>query len=368
MLAGLWQRIRTIDWLLCIAIFFLVSLSLAILYGIGINASNSGLFTKQLIVVCIGFIVFFIVSNLNYRVWMMYAKAFYVVAILGLLFVLVFGVTIHGTTGWVSFGGLSFQPVEFAKISLIIMLAKYFSDHGRQFFLWRHILASGAMMLVYVALVLKQPDFGSAIVLLGTWFLMLLVVGVPRKHLLILVSTFIIVGVCAWFFVLKDYQKDRITTFLNPQADLQGQGYNVRQSVIAVGSGQVLGRGFGLGSQSQLKFLPESETDFVFAVLGEEFGLMGILILFIGFGVLLFRLFSIAHRTGDNFAAFFCLGLAALMTVQTFINIGMNIGIAPVTGIPLPFISSGGSSLLGFFIAFGIVSSIVVDNRTLHTG
>ncbi len=367
MLSSIWKRIRGVDWLLSVAIFFLVSLSLAILYGISINTANTGLFVKQLIVVAIGFAAFFIISNLNYRLWMMYSKAFYAVGVLGLLFVLVFGVTIRGTTGWVSFAGFSFQPVEFAKIALIIMLAKYFSDHGRQFFLWRHILASGAMTAVYVALVLKQPDFGSAIVLLGTWFLMLMVVGVPRKHLIILVSTFLVVAVGAWFFVLKDYQKDRIMTFVNPQADILGVGYNVRQSVIAVGSGQIIGRGFGLGSQSQLKFLPEPETDFVFAVLAEEFGLIGVLILFAGFGALLYRLFRIAHKTGDNFAAFFCLGLAALMTVQTFINIGMNIGIAPVTGIPLPFISSGGSSLLGFFVAFGIVSSIIVDNRTLRT-
>lgn len=368
MTVTLWHRIWAIDWLLSTAIFFLVTLGLAILYGISINTESQSLFLKQLAVAVVGFLVYFSISNLNYRIWMMYSKALYVIAALSLLVVLVAGVTIRGTTGWLSLGFATFQPVEFAKIGLIIMLAKYFSDHGRQFFLWRHILTSGALTAAYVVLVLLQPDFGSAIVILGTWFLMLMVVGVPRKHLAVLVTVFLVIAAIAWAFVLKDYQRDRILTFLNPQADVLGVGYNVRQSVIAVGSGRFIGRGFGLGSQSQLKFLPEPETDFVFAVLAEEFGFIGVLILFAGFGALMYRLFRVAHQTADNFAAFFCLGLAALFTVQTFINIGMNIGIAPVTGIPLPFISSGGSSLLGLFIAFGIVSSIIVDNRTLRTG
>lgn len=152
-------------------------------------------------------------------------------------------------------------------------------------------------------------------------------------------------------------------TFLNPQRDTQGVGYNVRQSIIAVGSGRIIGRGFGLGSQSQLKFLPEAETDFIFAVLAEEFGLIGALALLGGLLFLVYRLVTTAQRTQDNFAAFSALGLASLLSVQSFINIGMNVGLAPVTGIPLPFLSSGGSSLLSLCIAFGIMSNIVYDVR-----
>ena len=365
-----WQRIKQVDWLVFAAIFFLVAMGLIIIYGISINpvTPDISLFRKQLVYVLVGFLVFFMLSNVNYRAWSVYSKVIYLFFFLLLLGVLFFGTTIRGTKGWISLGFMTLQPVEFAKIGLIIFLAKYFSDHGRHFFFWFYIIVSGVATGAYIALVLKQPDLGSAMVLLGTWFLMLLIIGVPRRHLMILVGGFLIVCVVAWALILKPYQKDRIMTFLNPQANTLGVGYNVRQSVISVGSGQVFGRGFGLGSQSQLKFLPAAETDFIFAVLAEEFGFLGVIFLFTGLLILIIRLIVIARQTSDNFVVFFCLGLASLLTVQIFINIGMNMGIAPVTGIPLPFISSGGSSLLSLFIAFGVISSVVADNRTLHAG
>src|SRR3989344_4430433 len=365
----LWHRIRIIDWPMFSAISLLVFIGLVVLYSISINpiAPDAGIFRKQLILALLGVIIFFVASNMNYRLWMTYSKVMYLLGAVLLILVLFFGATIRGTTGWFSIAGFSFQPVEFAKVGLVIFLARYFSDHSRLFFMWRHIILSGAVTLLYMALVMQQPDFGSAIVIFGTWFLMLLIVGIPRRQVVILVSVFVVSAIIGWFFVLQPYQKNRIVTFLNPQVDELGVGYNVRQSIIAVGSGRIFGRGFGLGSQSQLKVLPEPETDFIFAVLSEEYGFVGVVVLFGGMLFLLFRLVLIAQRTGDNFAAFFVLGLASLFTVQSFINVGMNIGIAPVTGIPLPFISAGGSSLLGFFFAFGIASSVVADNRTLRT-
>lgn len=359
------RSFRSIDWPLLGAISVLMFIGLVLAFSISTNpvSPDPALFRKQLVYVLIGILLFIFFSTINYRLWMVYSKVIYLGCILALLGVLVIGVTIRGTTGWISFGITTFQPVELVKIGLIFFLAKYFSDHGRHFFLWRHTIVSGLATFALVGLVIRQPDFGSAIVLAGIWFLMLLVVGIPRKHVITLITIFLIAAAIGWMFVLKPYQKDRVMTFLNPQLDAQGVGYNVRQSIIAVGSGQIIGRGFGLGSQSQLKFLPEAETDFIFAVLAEEFGLIGALTLLAGLLFLAYRLVATAQRTQDNFAAYSALGLASLLSVQSFINIGMNIGLAPVTGIPLPFLSSGGSSLVSLCIAFGIMSNIMYDTR-----
>ncbi len=361
MMRSVWAYVRSIDWFILTPIIFLLTISLLLIYGLSINpiAPDPGMFRKQLFYVGIGILAFVLISRVNYRIWSIYSKIIYLGGALILLAVLAVGVTIRGHTGWFSFGVASFQPVEFAKLALIIYLAKYLSDHGKVFFLWRHTIFSGLAMLLYVGLVLRQPDLGSAMVLIGTWFLLLFAARIPRRHIVIILS------IVAWIAVLKPYQKDRIITFLNPQADSQGIGYNVHQSIIALGSGKLFGHGFGLGSQSQLKFLPEPETDFIFAVLGEDFGFVGIIFTVGSMLVLLLRLLIVSRRTADNFAAYYCMGLVSMMTVQSFINMGMNMGIAPVTGIPLPFISAGGSSLLAFCIAFGIASSIVRDNRTL---
>jgi rod shape determining protein RodA len=192
---------------------------------------------------------------------------------------------------------------------------------------------------------------------------MLLIGGIKKSQLAILFTLFVIVSVVSWFFVFKPYQKDRIMTFINPQSNPQNEGYNVRQSIIAVGSGQLWGRGFALGSQSQLHFLPEPETDFIYAVLAEEFGFVGVLLLIGAYAMILYRLIRLANRTRDNYAAYFCLGLAAMLLVQLFINIGMNMGIAPVTGIPLPFISAGGSSVIALLAALGMANNMAIESK-----
>ena len=354
------HKIRQSDWLLTGAVIFLVLLGLIVIYGISLNRpeDNFFLFKKQLALAVAGLAVYFTVSIINYRVWQTFSKLIYWASAALLMIVLFFGSTIRGTTGWLELGGVGLQPVEFAKIAVLIFLAYYFSRYAREFFLWRHILVSGAIVALVCGLVLKQPDFGSAMVMVGTWFLMLLVVGVKRTQLLTLLAVFVVTAVVGWLFILQPYQRDRLVTFLNPQADPLKTGYNVRQSVIAVGSGQLLGRGFALGSQSQLHFLPEPETDFIFAVLAEEFGLVGVFILLGVYFLLMYRLIRLSLRTRDNFAAYFSLGLAALLLVEVFINVGMNMGMAPVTGIPLPLVSAGGSSLLAFLGALGVSNSM----------
>ncbi len=358
-------RWRKVDWLLFLAILILFIFSASILYSLNLNIEGSDflIFKKQIFFALSGIILMFLFANINYTAWSTYSKLAYVLFIIVLLIVLLFGTQVKGTTGWIKIGPASIQPVEFAKVALIIWLARYFSDHAHDFKFWRHILLSGLGTVIFVVLVAMQPDLGSAMVLFGTWMVILLFTGIRKKHLLWLAVTFLLVIVASWFFVLQDYQKARITTFINPSSDPQGQGYNVIQSMISVGSGQWFGRGLSLGSQSALHFLPEPGTDFIFAVIAEDLGLVGVTVLIFMFAYIFYRLFIIMRRSKDDFGAYLVLGIASMLLVQTFINIGMNMGISPVTGIPLPLVSAGGSSMWATMIAIGITQSVYMRNR-----
>lgn len=356
-----WQKI---DWLLFLGTAILLILGISIIYSLNLNIEGSDflLFKKQVIFALAGLILYFLVASINYTVWSTYSKLLYAVFALFLLAVIFLGVTIKGTTGWLQVGGVSIQPVEFAKIALIIWLARYFSDHGSDFRYFRHILVSGIGTLIFVGLVILQPDLGSALVLLGTWIIMMLFTGIQRQHLFWLAGTFLLVVILSWFFVLADYQKARITTFLNPSSDPTHSGYNVIQSMISVGSGGLLGRGLSFGSQSGLRFLPEPGTDFIFAVIAEELGFLGVTLLLGLFGFIFYRLFKVMQKCQDNFGTYLILGIVSMLLVQIFINIGMNMGISPVTGIPLPLVSAGGSSMWAVLIALGMAQSIKVRN------
>lgn len=353
------------DWYLIINIFLLMIFGLATLYSLQINIDrpNFEVFNHQLVLALVGLGMFILISFVNFKVWADYYKIILFGGALLLIAVLLFGTDIRGTTGWLVILGQGFQPVEFVKIALIIFLARLFSQGDYQTSPVKGLLVSGAGALLLIALTLLQPDFGSAMLLFATWLGMYFLLPIRKKTVLIMAVVGLAAALTFGLFFLKDYQKDRLLTFLNPQADPLDSGYNVRQAVVAVGSGQLVGRGLGLGSQSQLNFLPEQQTDFIFAVIAEELGFVGaglVLLLFFG---LLIRVYAIANLAKDNFANFFCLGLICLLTAQIFINIGMNLGIAPVTGVPLPLISYGGSSLLSILILLGIVHNIQIRNK-----
>ncbi|MBU1202938.1 rod shape-determining protein RodA [Patescibacteria group bacterium] len=356
-----WQKI---DWLLFFAVLILLVLGISILYSLSLNTdtANFAVFKKQILFALSGFVLFFFLASINYNVWLTYAKLIFILFVLVLLFVLFFGVEIKGTTGWLSVGPFVLQPVEFAKIALVIALARYFAHYANEFFMFKHIFISGLLTLAFVGLVTLQPDLGSALVLLGTWIIMLLFTGIKRQHFWWLLAVFLVVVVISWFFLLQSYQQSRILTFFNPGLDPQGEGYNVIQSIIAVGSGQTFGRGLALGSQSSLRFLPEPGTDFIFAVIAEDLGLVGTGLLLALFAFIFYRLFLIMRKSQDDFGAYLILGIAAMLLVQTFINIGMNMGISPVTGIPLPLVSAGGSSVWAVMIALGIAQSVHLRN------
>lgn len=356
---------RNLDWLLFFAIIIFLVLSTSVLYSLSLNTDTANFLTfkKQIIVALSGLVLFFAVASINYSFWSTYSKLIFILFALVLVFVLIFGTNVKGTTGWLILGPLTVQPVEFAKLALIVWLARYFSENATEFRSFKHIMISGGMTLLYVALVVMQPDLGSALVLLGTWLVVLLFTGIQKKHFFWLASAFVLVSVVAWAFVLQPYQQSRILTFFDPGRDPQGEGYNVIQSMVAVGSGQWFGRGLALGSQSSLRFLPEPGTDFIFAVIGEELGFVGVTLVLGLFTFMFYRLFLIMRKSQDDFGAYLVLGTAAMLLVQTFINIGMNMGISPVTGIPLPLISAGGSSLWAVLIALGLVQSVHIRNK-----
>jgi rod shape determining protein RodA len=278
-------------------------------------------------------------------------------AVLTLVAVLVFGRTIKGTRGWFLLGPVSLQPVEFAKVALIIVLASILPLHARLRSL-RAVVGASFMTAVFVGLTLLQPDFGSAMILIGLWCAMLLVSGVPRRYVVILFIAAVAVGGLSWQFAFQDYQKERVLIFLDPSRDPLGRGYNVTQAQIAVGSGGFWGSGFASGSQSQLRFLPESQTDFVFSLIAEELGFAAATALLAAFVIIIWRLYRLARRASDDFSQFVAVGAAALISIEAFIAVGGNIGLVPMTGITLPFVSAGGSSVMAHLALIGLVQGV----------
>ena len=319
---------------------------------------------KQAIALLAGVAAFLLVLSSHHRVLEGLRVHLYVFGLLLLVGVLVFGVTARGTTGWFDLGFVNVQPVEFMKLALVVFLARFFSGQVEARLSWKAFLFSGLFAGVPTFLVLLQPDLGSAVVLLGAWVLFLPFVRAQKFQVVLVVIGLLVGGMLGWNLFLADYQKARLTAFLEPAADPLGAGYNVAQATIAIGSGQFMGRGLGFGSQSQLRFLPEAETDFVLAVLGEELGFFGLLIVFGLFALLFWRILFWVNETRDRFTSYLILGVGCVLFIQFVINAGMNLGLLPVTGITLPFVSYGGSSLFFFLLMFGVVESALTHTST----
>ncbi len=356
---------KKLDITLLSAVVILILLGLIIIFSTSYNSTGTDFlnFRKQAIFSVVGFILMIGVSFFDYRALKNWTGIFYVLVCFVLAAVLFLGTSIRGTMGWFDFGFFNVQPSEFVKIIMIIILAKYLSEAKNYLNDFRKIIVSGIYILLPTVLIILQPDFGSALVILFIWISMVFITGTKIKYMAMIFVFGVVSLAAGWFYVFEDYQKDRITTFINPQSDLLGSGYNVNQSIIAVGSGNLWGKGLGHGSQSQLNFLPEKHTDFIFAVVAEEMGFIGVLLLLGLFAILFYRLFKIAFETQDNFGKLLVLGVAFTLIFHITINIGMNVGIMPVTGIPLPFISYGGSSLISFLIMIGIVLNVYIKGR-----
>ncbi len=353
------------DWVLFSTVLLLLSFGLAEIYSVALGQDSLNLtsFKKQIFFISIGIILFFFFTFFDYLNLRSFGTYIYIGGVLLLLGVLFFGVEIRGTRGWFSVGSFNIQPVEFVKVILVLFLAKYFSGAATKIYPLRHLLLSGLGTFILAGLVLYQPDFGSALLLFALWGALVLVAGFKKRYFLIIIGALIIVFASGWLVFFEDYQKQRISTFLNPSFDPLNQGYNVTQAIIAVGSGGIIGRGIGFGSQSQLKFLPESQTDFIFAVISEELGFLGVSLVLVLFTVFFFRSLFILKKINNDFGIFFILGVVVLIFIEMFINIGMNIGILPVVGISLPFISYGGSAIISTLIMAGIMQNIIIKSK-----
>ncbi|OGY42046.1 MAG: rod shape-determining protein RodA [Candidatus Buchananbacteria bacterium RBG_13_39_9] len=359
--------IKKLDWLLLINVCLLIILGIILIYSVALGSQseqNYLNFKKQIVFFIFGLIGILIISLfIDYRILIKANAFFYILGVILLLSVLFFGKTIRGTTGWFNLGIFSFQPVEFVKIFLIIFLSKFFSDKARYIGQLKYLIASSLGVIVLMILVVLQPDFGSALILFGLWAILILLTGIKKSHLLLISSIILISSLILWFFVFQPYQKQRIMVFVNPALDPLGSGYNITQAIIAIGSGNLWGKGLTLGSQSQLKFLPESQTDFIFAVLSEELGLLGIILLLALFGFLFWRLLYYARKINDNFAIYLIISTCVLFFVELIVNIGGNLGLLPITGITLPFVSYGGSSLLANMILIGLIESVIARSQ-----
>ncbi len=350
---------RHFDWILCgavlgaVAIGFLAIASVDLSRGVGFY-----LLGRQSLALGIGSIVALLLGTVHPEFYRATSRMWYGIGLLLLGAVLVVGATIRSTKGWFVLGGFSFQPLEFVKIALLLTLARVIDRRGRVFTSALFFFGTALVAILPMALVMLQPDLGGSLVLAALWFLLVLIVGTRRSFVLLLLGTVMVIGVVGWVGILKPYQKERFVSFINPGKDPLGAGYNVQQSIIAVGSGKFWGRGFGYGSQNQLSFLPERQTDFVFSVVGEELGFVGVLALFICYGIIGWRLVRIAGSCRDDFTQPVIMGALGLWLVQIVVNVGGATGILPLTGIALPFVSYGGSSLVMNLVLVGIVQSI----------
>ena len=337
----------------------LIGASLINFYSITHTTQISSLFWTQLMWISLGFVVFFILSFLDYKIFCRFSYFIYGINILSLILVLFFGKNFNGAQRWFDLSLFSYQPSETTKLALICILAHLLAKKSMQFeYGFKQIIGIAFLIILPFVLIVMQPDLGTALLIGIQCFSVLCFVKIGRNLLISSFAILIVIIPTMWNFVLKDYQKNRVLMFISSDKDPYGAGYNTIQSNIAVGSGQLIGKGFKKGTQAQFKFLPERHTDFVFSVFSEEHGFFGSLILLSFYLFLLLSIFKIAMQARDKEGVYLCLGAASIIFWHMFINISMAIGILPVVGVPLPLFSYGGSNMLTIFIALGLVSSV----------
>lgn len=355
------NHIRRFDKLLLFSSFGLVFIGLLSIYSSSITRGDFGNFEKQIAFFAIGVILMLIFSFLDWRIirndsyLLLLLFGIGVIALVGLL---LFAPEIRGIKGWYKIGEISIDPIEYIKIVLVVIMAKYLSKRHSDMYRIGNILLSGVYFLIPALLIFAQPDIGSALVLGIVWILTLLVSGIKLRHFLGIIFIGILVISISWVFVLQDYQKNRIISFVEPELDPLGIGWSQLQAKIAIGNGGLLGQGIGNGTQTQYGFLSEPHTDFIFAAIAEEMGFIGVITLIALFLLFIFRILKIGLSAKSNFPRLFAAGISIIFMIEFFINVGMNLGLLPIIGLPLPLVSYGGSALITNFIALGILQSI----------
>lgn len=354
------QLLINFDWPLLGIVLAICLMGVLNVYstGFSLTSQKAPLYLKQIQWIIIGLMFMLIMLTIDHRILIQYAYIIHGIAVVLLIIVTFYGYTTHGSQRWLAFGGFSFQPSELVKLTLILALARYFSDHGTQtLYSIKDLLTPSLILLIPFLFIVRQPDLGTALMLLIIFVSMVIFVGIRIKDLLIAGLSGLLLAPLAWFF-FKDYQKERVLTFFDPERDPLGSGYHIIQSMIAIGSGGFLGKGFLKGTQTQLKFLPEQQTDFVFSVFAEEWGFVGGVVLMLLFLFLILWGFKIAQYSRDLSGTLIAYGITIMIFWGVFINIGMVLGILPVVGIPLPFLSYGGSSVVVLMTAVGMLINI----------
>jgi len=353
-----WKYFKNFDWLMLFIVLIVSIMGILLIYSACYRNSNAKLYLSQILWLGCGLILVFIIAAIDYHSLAFISLYFYLLTNLGLIYLLIFGRSIGGSKSWIKIAQFSLQPSEFAKIACILMLAYYFSELQEVSLNFRHLFVPSLIVGLPFILVLMQPDLGTALTFIPIFFGISFIAGVRWRTLLFLLIILLIIFSIGWFFFFKDYQRARLLSFFHPSENLQKDSYQSIQSKIAVGSGGLWGKGFLLGSQSHLRFVPAQHTDFIFSLLAEEFGLAGSVIFLILYLSILLRSLGIATQASDRLGIFLVSGVISLLFFHLVINIGMIIGLMPIAGIPLPLISYGGSSLISFLIGIALVINV----------
>jgi rod shape determining protein RodA len=347
-----------------LAIFGIAMIRSAIAGNIELLELN--LVGRQIIFFVGGLVIIFITTAIDYHLWSAISRPMYIAMTALLAILSIVGAAVFGSARWFETGVINIQPSELAKIVIILFLADYFTQNQSSIHNLRTVASSLIWTAGIVIWILLQPNLSTSIVIMVIWFALLWASGLQIKHLLLFVGVGVLVPVISYPF-LVDYQQQRILNFLFPNPDApHGELYNIQQALITIGSGGWFGKGYGLGSQTQLRFLKVRHTDFIFSAMSEEFGFIGITIVLLLFIFVIYRVLRSARLARDTFGALICYGVATMITFQTIVNIGVNLKLLPATGLTLPFISYGGSSLLSLLLGVGLVESVIVRHKSLE--
>lgn len=363
------QHFKNFDFALLLSVLGILAYGFAMIYSASSGGrEGAGYVEKQIIWAVLGFILAVIVASIDHAIYHRYAGKIYFLTVILLLAVLKLGDASKGAQRWIGFGWFRIQPSEFAKIALIIVLAVFLVSRIDRVRSFATFAESFAYLSVPMLLIFKQPDLGTSMVLMAIWVTIVFVAGTDLRNILIFAAVGVVLALAAWNIpgVMKDYQKQRVITFVNPAADPLGSGYHVNQSRIAIGSGQLLGKGFLKGTQRQLRFIPEQHTDFIYTVVAEELGFAGASGLLLLYFILLWRGLTIMSAAEDSTGRLLTAGVVGMFLFHVFVNIGMTLGIMPVVGVPLPLFSYGGSSLMANMMAIGLLEGVSMRRHRIN--
>lgn len=353
-----YRTIKDIDWPLLVMTMVICSIGVLQIYSASLETGFHDAWWKQLVWISSGLVMMWIATQIDYHTLLGHAYVFYGISVAALVAVFIVGTVAGGARRWIPLGGgQKLQVSEFVKLAILLAVARYVTDVKKDALDWRDLLKAAAMVLVPMILVAKQPDLGTALTYLPILVIAVFLAGLKWQYIAVSVLVLIIALPVGWY-TMHDYQRARLTTFLDPEQDAQASGYQVIQSMIAVGHGGMWGRGVTKGTQTQLQFLPVSHTDFIFSSFAEEHGFVGVVVVLGLYFVLLMQIVQNAQTAPDRAGMYICMGIAALLLFHVLVNVGMVVGRMPVTGIPLPLMSAGGSNTWSVFLMLGLVNNI----------